>query len=77
MKKIGKLSINPDKIIKNEELVNLRGGYNIACMYYSDETNYPGSFVCCELKDSSSECSTSYELTTTASVSACSESERC
>ena len=27
MKKLGKLSINPDKIIKNEELVNLRGGY--------------------------------------------------
>ena len=28
MKKLGKLSINPDKIIKNEELVNLRGGYD-------------------------------------------------
>ena len=27
MKKLGKLTINPDKIIKNEELVNLRGGY--------------------------------------------------
>jgi hypothetical protein len=26
MKKIGKLSINPEKLIKNEELVNLRGG---------------------------------------------------
>jgi hypothetical protein len=26
MKKIGKLSINPEKVIKNEELVNLRGG---------------------------------------------------
>ncbi len=28
MKKLGKLTINPDKIIKNEELVNLRGGYD-------------------------------------------------
>ncbi len=28
MKKSGKLAINPDKIIKNEELVNLRGGYD-------------------------------------------------
>ncbi len=28
MKTIGKLSINPEKVIKNEELVNLRGGYN-------------------------------------------------
>jgi len=26
MKKIGKLSINPEKVIKNDELVNLRGG---------------------------------------------------
>lgn len=27
MKKLGKLSINPEKVLKNEELVNLRGGY--------------------------------------------------
>lgn len=27
MKKLGKLSINPERVIKNEELVNLRGGY--------------------------------------------------
>ena len=27
MKKLGKLSINPKNVIKNEELVNLRGGY--------------------------------------------------
>ncbi len=27
MKKLGKLSINPDRLMKNEELVNLRGGY--------------------------------------------------
>ena len=27
MKKLGKLSINVDKIMKNEELVNLKGGY--------------------------------------------------
>ncbi len=26
MKKLGKLIINPQKVIKNEELVNLRGG---------------------------------------------------
>jgi hypothetical protein len=29
MKKLGKLTINPEKVIKNEELVNLRGGYDI------------------------------------------------
>jgi len=27
MKKLGKLSINPERVMKNEELVNLRGGY--------------------------------------------------
>ncbi|MDP3445146.1 MAG: hypothetical protein Q8T08_19980 [Ignavibacteria bacterium] len=27
MKKLGRLSINPERVIKNEELVNLRGGY--------------------------------------------------
>ena len=28
MKKIGKLSIYPEKVIKNEELVKLKGGYS-------------------------------------------------
>lgn len=27
MKKLGKLSINPEKVMKNDELVSLRGGY--------------------------------------------------
>jgi len=27
MKKLGKITINPEKVIKNEELINLRGGY--------------------------------------------------
>ena len=27
MKKLGKLSINPEKLMKNEELMSLRGGY--------------------------------------------------
>jgi natural product precursor len=31
MKKLGKLSINPSKVIKNEELVNLKGGYTGGC----------------------------------------------
>lgn len=34
MKKIGKLSINSEKIIKNDELVNLKGGtYDGSCLY--------------------------------------------
>ena len=28
MKKLGKISIDPEKVIKNDELVNLRGGYS-------------------------------------------------
>ena len=31
MKKLGKLTINPEKVIKNEELVILRGGYGGGC----------------------------------------------
>ncbi|MGV8137964.1 MAG: hypothetical protein AB2L20_22365 [Mangrovibacterium sp.] len=27
MKKLGKLLINPEKLMKNEELIDLRGGY--------------------------------------------------
>jgi hypothetical protein len=28
MKKLGKLNINPEKVIKNEELISLKGGYD-------------------------------------------------
>ncbi len=28
MKKLGKLQINPEKVMKNEELIALRGGYD-------------------------------------------------
>lgn len=31
MKTLGKLSINPQKVIKNEELINLRGGSSFRC----------------------------------------------
>ncbi len=40
MKKIGKLTINPEKVIKNEELVNLKGG------------GYGGGSIICECRDS-------------------------
>jgi hypothetical protein len=51
MKKLGKLTINPSKVMKNEELVNLKGGYNGGysgegpCTGYCfDGDNYLGSF---------------------------------
>jgi len=28
MKKLGKLSISPEKIMKNEDLINMKGGYD-------------------------------------------------
>ncbi len=31
MKKLGKLTISPGKIMKNEELINLQGGYDVYC----------------------------------------------
>lgn len=34
MKKIGKLSINPEKVIKNKELINLKGGVYANCGDY-------------------------------------------
>lgn len=46
MKKLGKLTINPEKVIKNEELVNLRGGtyYQIIC---DDVGGVPGDYWGC------------------------------
>ena len=40
MKKLVKLNINSEKIIKNEELVTLRGGYGGACCICAN-TTYP------------------------------------
>lgn len=55
MKKLGKLSINPEKVIKNEELVNLRGGnYTIGdykCCWDNDPSNCS---ICTASADSNS-----------------------
>ncbi len=34
MKKLVKISISPEKIMKNEELINLQGGYSGGCPIY-------------------------------------------
>ncbi|MGI6323030.1 MAG: hypothetical protein ACOXZO_06905 [Bacteroidales bacterium] len=36
MKKLNKLQINPEKVIKNDELITLRGGYDggDCCLYH-------------------------------------------
>jgi natural product precursor len=55
MKKLGKLTINPEKVIKNEELVNLRGGY------YADLCS-AGTCYCCTA-NGYTQCSNSIDLT--------------
>ena len=40
MKKLRKLSINPEKVIKNEELINLRGGYGEYGGYDNEDPTY-------------------------------------
>lgn len=37
MKKLKKLEINPKKLMKNEELISLKGGTNCACLYQNGE----------------------------------------
>jgi hypothetical protein len=59
MKKLGKLSINPSKVMKNEELVNLKGGgYDVYLKCYRTNGGYclvrsqlgcsePAMFIAC------------------------------
>lgn len=44
MKKLGKISINPEKVIKNEELVNLKGGYDGCARFYCECTGSVGTW---------------------------------
>jgi hypothetical protein len=37
MKKLNKLQINPEKVIKTEELIQLRGGHNFYCAVSCDD----------------------------------------
>jgi len=80
MKKLGKLSINPEKVIKNEELVNLRGGYgtgDMACYFYSD---YNYTLICCRITSSHDDCGPEPENTVFTSYNtkaACSSSDYC
>jgi hypothetical protein len=57
MKKLNKLIINPEKVIKNEELVNLKGGT------YADLCG-PGTCYCCttSAQGGVTQCSNSLQL---------------
>ncbi len=44
MKKIGKLQIDPGKLIKNEELLRLKGGYSTWCCEVTCEGYHEDDF---------------------------------
>jgi hypothetical protein len=46
MKKLNKLQINSEKLMKNEELITLRGGYG-TCYYCYSNGGYVGKFYGC------------------------------
>jgi len=52
MKKLSKLEINSEKLMKNEELIALRGGYDVVSCYPEDPGQIPcfcnGIFVGCQ-----------------------------
>ena len=43
MKKLGKFSINTERVMKDEELVNLKGGYYTGCCYCHNVSIMVGS----------------------------------
>lgn len=51
MKKLNKLQINPDRVMKNDELITLRGGTNCICFYPEDPY---GNTEACQIGTSSS-----------------------
>ena len=70
MRKIGKLAINAEKMIKNEELVNLKGGYEgyqrISCFDSSTYLGYVNTSYCPSQQTQISLCRTYYPQTVSA-----------
>lgn len=48
MKKLNKMQINSDKLMKNEDLITLRGGYGVGITCYTQygQCSYPGGYSC-------------------------------
>jgi len=55
MKKIGKLQINPKKLMKDEELMTLRGGFGVIKCFrselYGGDCTFEGEDVLCDSND--------------------------
>ena len=66
MKKIGKISINPEKVIKNEELTNLRGGSYTACCWCYEDDDVLGSIVGTTYENCAKDCMNVYPNATRA-----------
>ncbi len=68
MKKLGKLSISPEKIMKNEELINLKGGYSggyppcdCNILWSTGEETWHPDYGLCGTSDSCSQCAADLE----------------
>ncbi len=61
MKKLGKLSISPDKIMKNEELINLQGGYQGYCCWCTNGPTSFGFMLAADSSNCSSLCNEAYD----------------
>ncbi len=60
MKKLGKITISPEKIMKNEELINLHGGYQGWCCYCDGKAILAGPSNMEECQD---QCNMLYDVT--------------
>ncbi len=84
MKKLKKLQINPERLIKNEELISLRGGYGtwcctVNCPSYYYERNFTFSSTCPGWDNwcADNECEAFFELVYPDCDCGCSASVQC
>lgn len=79
MKNLSKLTINAEKVIKSEELINLRGGYDTGgytgCLYYYSDTSGT-ELICCAKADGGG-APASYSQRTYNNCSACKSENYC
>ncbi len=64
MKTIKKFKINSNKLLKDEELVNLKGGYacSVECLSEGGGTNY--GYLMCDVWDCDEACQEAFQDTT-------------
>lgn len=62
MKTLRKLEINSDKIIKNEELITLKGGYGSGCCQCNRVGENVGTIDSATIDNCSTECANTYPM---------------